>query len=83
MVEWSRVFYTDPATTGLNAVIRGSAPEEQLANEELGAGPPGRSASVSLRVPESIGKPSPPSHHHHPHTITILTHANPMILPLI
>ena len=51
MVEWSREYYTDPATTGLNAVYRSStedAPEEQSTNDRTS-----RSGSTVVRTTDS------------------------------
>jgi len=54
MVEWSREYYIDPATTGLNAVYRPSTSAddgEDLSQE--GSSRHVRAASVSIRQPQS------------------------------
>lgn len=48
MVEWSREYYIDPATTGLNAVYRSTTGGDDT--EDTGHG---RAASVNLRLPPS------------------------------
>ena len=54
MVEWSREYYIDPATTGLNAVYRSSSGTEDIdLDPETGAARQGRAASVNLRLPPS------------------------------
>jgi hypothetical protein len=49
MVEWSRDYYIDPATTGLNAVYHSSTGSDE-ADEHLRHG---RAASVITRLPPS------------------------------
>ena len=49
MVEWSRDYYIDPATTGLNAVYRSSTGSDETDD----TGRHGRAASVNLRLPPS------------------------------
>ena len=56
MVEWSREYYTDPATTGLNAVYRPSsedAPEEMTTNDSRDALRTARAGSTVVRVTDS------------------------------
>ena len=56
MVEWSREYYTDPATTGLNAVYRpssGDTPEEYPTNESRDLLRPSRSGSTVNRTSDS------------------------------
>ena len=56
MVEWSREYYTDPATTGLNAVYRpssGDTPEEHPTNESRDLLRPSRSGSTVNRTSDS------------------------------
>ena len=63
MVEWSREYYIDPATTGLNTVYRsssGDVPEDNPPNEFQGSRDqpgvglrPSRTGSVGLRPSES------------------------------
>ena len=48
MVEWSRDYYIDPATTGLNAVYRSSTGSDDTDDLQ---GRPGRAASVTPRLP--------------------------------
>lgn len=52
MVEWSRDYYIDPATTGLNAVYRSSTGSDET-DEIAAPGRHGRAASVNIRLPPS------------------------------
>ena len=52
MVEWSREYYIDPATTGLNAVYRSTAADD-VEFVAPGGARQGRAASVNLRPPPS------------------------------
>ncbi len=56
MVEWSREYYTDPATTGLNAVYQpssGDISEEQPTNESIDQLRPSRAGSTVVRTSDS------------------------------
>ena len=54
MVEWSRDYYIDPATTGLNAVYQSTSGSDEIDYVSAPVGMrQGRSASVNLRLPPS------------------------------
>lgn len=51
MVEWSRDYYIDPATTGLNAVYHSSSDDTDYV-AQVGSRQ-ARATSVNLRLPQS------------------------------
>ena len=53
MVEWSRDYYIDPATTGLNAVYGSSTGADDTDFDTQIGTKHGRAASVNLRLPPS------------------------------
>ena len=53
MVEWSRDYYIDPATTGLNAVYHSSATSDDADFAAQAASRQSRAASINLKLPLS------------------------------
>lgn len=51
MVEWSRDYYIDPATTGLNAVYHSSTTADDTEYGAQVGTRQGRATSVNLRLP--------------------------------